>query len=113
MSYPILHVIERIVAPLGLRIDESSPYVDARLPDGSRVHTQFSRTPIRPNERAAERICPTILVDRRATVVRVLLAQVATGNQVAREGGSLMRARMLTGGALLGLLVALFTPTAA
>src|SRR5438270_6126406 len=38
MSYPILHVIERIVAPLGLRIDESSPYVDARLPDGSRVH---------------------------------------------------------------------------
>jgi pilus assembly protein CpaF len=34
----VLHVIERIVAPLGLRIDESSPYVDARLPDGSRVH---------------------------------------------------------------------------
>jgi pilus assembly protein CpaF len=34
----ILHVIERIVSPLGLRIDESSPYVDARLPDGSRVH---------------------------------------------------------------------------
>jgi pilus assembly protein CpaF len=34
----VLHVIERIVAPLGLRVDESSPYVDARLPDGSRVH---------------------------------------------------------------------------
>jgi pilus assembly protein CpaF len=31
-------VIERIVAPLGLRVDESSPYVDARLPDGSRVN---------------------------------------------------------------------------
>jgi pilus assembly protein CpaF len=31
-------VIERIVAPLGRRIDESSPAVDARLPDGSRVH---------------------------------------------------------------------------
>ncbi len=30
--------IERIVAPLGRRIDESSPYVDARLPDGSRVN---------------------------------------------------------------------------
>ncbi|HEC91920.1 MAG TPA: CpaF family protein, partial [Candidatus Atribacteria bacterium] len=29
---------ERIVAPLGRRIDDSSPYVDARLPDGSRVH---------------------------------------------------------------------------
>ena len=32
------HLIERIVAPLGLRVDGSSPWVDARLPDGSRVH---------------------------------------------------------------------------
>ncbi len=31
-------LIERIVAPLGLRADRSSPLVDARLPDGSRVH---------------------------------------------------------------------------
>ncbi|MGZ3499305.1 MAG: ATPase, T2SS/T4P/T4SS family [Vulcanimicrobiaceae bacterium] len=31
-------VIERIIAPLGRRIDESSPMVDARLPDGSRVN---------------------------------------------------------------------------
>ena len=30
--------IERILAPLGRRIDESVPYVDARLPDGSRVN---------------------------------------------------------------------------
>lgn len=34
----VLHVIEKIVAPLGRRIDESSPMVDARLPDGSRVN---------------------------------------------------------------------------
>jgi pilus assembly protein CpaF len=34
----VLHLIERIVAPLGLRVDESSPYVDARLSDGSRVN---------------------------------------------------------------------------
>ena len=34
----VMHVIERIVAPLGLRVDESSPSADARLPDGSRVH---------------------------------------------------------------------------
>jgi pilus assembly protein CpaF len=33
-----LNVIERIVAPIGRRIDEKTPYVDARLPDGSRVH---------------------------------------------------------------------------
>ena len=34
----VLRVIERIIAPLGRRIDESSPRVDARLPDGSRVN---------------------------------------------------------------------------
>jgi pilus assembly protein CpaF len=34
----VLGVIERIVAPLGRRIDESSPMVDARLQDGSRVN---------------------------------------------------------------------------
>ncbi|MEI8139481.1 MAG: ATPase, T2SS/T4P/T4SS family [bacterium] len=34
----VLAVIERIVAPLGRRIDESQPYVDARLRDGSRVN---------------------------------------------------------------------------
>ncbi len=34
----VLATIERIVAPLGRRIDESQPYVDARLPDGSRVN---------------------------------------------------------------------------
>ncbi|SFS85993.1 CpaF family protein [Marininema halotolerans] len=32
------HVIDRIVAPLGRRVDVSSPLVDARLPDGSRVN---------------------------------------------------------------------------
>jgi pilus assembly protein CpaF len=34
----ILKVIERIVSPLGRRIDAESPMVDARLPDGSRVN---------------------------------------------------------------------------
>jgi len=34
----VMRVLDRIVAPLGRRIDESSPYVDARLPDGSRVN---------------------------------------------------------------------------
>jgi pilus assembly protein CpaF len=32
------HIIDRIVSPLGRRIDEASPLVDARLPDGSRVN---------------------------------------------------------------------------
>ena len=34
----IMLAIDRIIAPLGRRVDESSPYVDARLPDGSRVN---------------------------------------------------------------------------
>ena len=34
----VMRVIEKIVSPLGRRIDESSPMVDARLPDGSRVN---------------------------------------------------------------------------
>ncbi|HMN59631.1 MAG TPA: ATPase, T2SS/T4P/T4SS family, partial [Anaerolinea sp.] len=34
----VMRIIERIVSPLGRRIDESSPYVDARLMDGSRVN---------------------------------------------------------------------------
>jgi pilus assembly protein CpaF len=34
----VRHVIERVVSPLGLRVDATSPWVDARLPDGSRFH---------------------------------------------------------------------------
>ena len=34
----VLRIIERIIAPLGRRLDEASPMVDARLPDGSRVN---------------------------------------------------------------------------
>ncbi len=34
----IYRIIDRIIGPLGLHVDEASPYVDARLPDGSRVN---------------------------------------------------------------------------
>jgi pilus assembly protein CpaF len=34
----LMNIIQRIVSPIGRRVDESSPYVDGRLPDGSRVH---------------------------------------------------------------------------
>jgi pilus assembly protein CpaF len=59
----VLRIIQRIVAPLGRRCDESSPMVDARLPDGSRVNAiipplslvgptltirKFRRTPLAP-----------------------------------------------------------------
>ncbi|WP_412176635.1 CpaF family protein [Bacillus sp. T3] len=38
----VVRVIEKIVSPIGRRIDESSPMVDARLPDGSRVNAIIS-----------------------------------------------------------------------
>jgi pilus assembly protein CpaF len=34
----VMNIIEKIVSPIGRRVDESSPMVDARLPDGSRVN---------------------------------------------------------------------------
>ena len=34
----VMHIIDKIVSPIGRRIDESMPMVDARLPDGSRVN---------------------------------------------------------------------------
>jgi pilus assembly protein CpaF len=34
----VMRIIDRIIAPIGRRVDESSPMVDARLPDGSRVN---------------------------------------------------------------------------
>jgi pilus assembly protein CpaF len=34
----LMHAIERVLAPLGRRVDEASPICDARLPDGSRVN---------------------------------------------------------------------------
>ena len=61
----VLRVIDRIITPLGRRIDESSPRVDARLPDGSRVNAvieplslvgpvitvrKFSKTPYTVND---------------------------------------------------------------
>jgi pilus assembly protein CpaF len=37
-DYQVLRLIDRIIMPLGRRIDSESPTVDARLPDGSRVN---------------------------------------------------------------------------
>ena len=34
----LMNIIQRIVGPIGRRVDEASPFVDARLPDGSRVN---------------------------------------------------------------------------
>ncbi|GLB31523.1 hypothetical protein LAD12857_34460 [Lacrimispora amygdalina] len=56
----VMHVIEKIVAPIGRRIDESSPMVDARLPDGSRVNAIIPPLAIGGNTVTRTRIYVTI-----------------------------------------------------
>ena len=58
----IVHLVERVVAPLGLRLDRSSPMVDARLPDGSRLHA----------------VIPPLAVDGPCVTIRRFGAQTVT-----------------------------------
>ena len=90
----VLHVIERIVAPLGLRVDATSPWVDARLPDGSRVHAivpplslcgpvlnvrKFSSVPIGPAELLANGTLGFRMLGFLAACVRGRLNLVISG----------------------------------
>ena len=61
----IMHVIERIVAPLGRRVDESIPYVDARLPDGSRVNAIIPPLALRSPSLTIRRFSATPFTLRR------------------------------------------------
>jgi pilus assembly protein CpaF len=81
----ILVIIERLVAPLGRRIDLSSPLVDARLPDGSRVHAaippisvagpvltirRFAERALGPDELVARSTCSAALMAWLVDAVR-------------------------------------------
>ncbi|MBK9180241.1 MAG: CpaF family protein [Acidimicrobiales bacterium] len=66
----IEHLIERIVAPLGLRIDRASPLVDARLPDGSRVNA----------------VVPPLAVDGPCLTIRRFGARAVTLAEVCPPG---------------------------
>jgi pilus assembly protein CpaF len=81
----VYHLIERIVGPLGLRVDESCPYVDARLPDGSRFHAivpplslcgpvvtlrKFGITPLAPDDLLAHRTLSREVLDFLGAAVR-------------------------------------------
>jgi pilus assembly protein CpaF len=76
----VFHLIEKIVGPLGLRIDRSSPIVDARLGDGSRVNAVIP--PL-----AVDGPCLTI---RRFGARRIELSDFA-GTEVAALLASLVR----------------------
>ncbi|NNK91237.1 MAG: CpaF family protein, partial [Acidimicrobiia bacterium] len=75
--------IERVIAPLGLRIDHASPAVDARLPDGSRLHAAIP--PIAVDG-------PIMAVRRFTPAVADLDALVARGGASSEEAGLLRQA---------------------
>ena len=79
----IEHLIEKVVGPLGLRVDRSAPMVDARLPDGSRVNAVVP--PL-----AVDGPCLTI---RRFSAIAVPLAAFC-GPSVAALLSWAVRARM-------------------
>jgi pilus assembly protein CpaF len=56
----VVAAVERAIAPLGLRLDRASPAVDARLPDGSRLHAIIPPASIDGPVVAVRRFVPTV-----------------------------------------------------
>jgi pilus assembly protein CpaF len=79
-------IIERIIAPLGRRIDESSPMVDARLPDGSRVNAIIE--PLSLNG--------STLTIRRFGTRRLTMEDLLSFGSVSPESVSLLRAMVMS-----------------
>lgn len=66
----LLHTIQRMVARIGRRIDESSPMVDARLPDGSRINA----------------VIPPLAIDGPSLSIRRFAARPLTGDDLVKNG---------------------------
>jgi pilus assembly protein CpaF len=89
-------MVQRVVAPLGLRVDEARPWVDARLPGGERFHAVLP--PLAPDGPvvtirtfARRRLQLRDLIDRGAldaTTARLLEAMVAAGIAIAVSGAT-------------------------
>jgi len=89
-------LVQRVVAPLGLRVDESRPWVDARLPGGERFHAVLP--PLAPDGPvvtirafARRRLQLRDLIERGALDVataRLLEAMVAAGIAIAVSGAT-------------------------
>ncbi|HET7700158.1 MAG TPA: ATPase, T2SS/T4P/T4SS family, partial [Candidatus Limnocylindria bacterium] len=92
----VLVIIERLVAPLGRRIDLATPLVDARLPDGSRVHAvippislagpvltirRFTERPLDPDDLVRLGTCD-------AAVMRWLVGAVGARRSILVSGGT-------------------------
>jgi hypothetical protein len=89
-------LVQRVVAPLGLRVDESRPWVDARLPGGERFHAVLP--PLAPDGPlvtirtfARRRLQLRDLIERDAldaVTARLLEAMVAAGIAIAVSGAT-------------------------
>jgi pilus assembly protein CpaF len=89
-------LVQRVVAPLGLRVDESRPWVDARLPGGERFHAVLP--PLAPDGPvvtirtfARRRLRLRDLIERDAldtATARLLEAMVAAGIAIAVSGAT-------------------------
>jgi len=66
----LMNIIQRIVSPIGRRVDEATPYVDARLPDGSRVNV----------------VIPPIALDGPMVSIRKFRVQAMGGQDYVRLG---------------------------
>lgn len=66
----VRHVIDRIIAPLGRRLDEANPMVDARLPNGARVNA----------------VIPPLSVDGPTLSVRIFPGEPLSGEDLVAEG---------------------------
>ena len=69
-DYQVLRLIDRIIMPLGRRIDSESPTVDARLPDGSRVNA----------------IIPPVSIDGPSLTIRKFMKGRLTAEQLIELG---------------------------
>ena len=78
----VIAAVERVIAPLGLRIDRASPAVDARLPDGSRLHAVIPPASVDG---------PIVAVRRFSEAVTDLDALVEVGG-ITVDGAELLRA---------------------
>lgn len=73
----LMNIIQRIVSPIGRRVDEATPYVDGRLPDGSRVHV----------------IIPPVALEGPILSIRKFKRTPMSGKDLVRSGS--MTAEML------------------
>lgn len=73
--------VQRVIAPLGLRLDRAQPYVDARLPDGSRLHAMLP--PLAPGG-------PVVTI-RRFSSVRPGWSDLEAAGAVPGEVAALLR----------------------